>query len=54
MIPNCEGCMYELEEAYKWIKTGKYFLAVSKDNEFIKKGHLYITIVDNKGKVVLQ
>jgi len=56
MIPNCEGCQEELQEAYYQQTLGNH-VATCKDypmSENIgKRGHYALIIVNNKGKVIM-
>ncbi len=51
MVPNCEGCKYELEEAERLVKLG-YHVATAKGREFSGKGHYDVLIVDDEGNII--
>jgi len=53
MYTNCRGCRCELNWAYDFVKQG-YHVATSKERELFSKGHLSITIVDDKGNILLE
>ena len=49
MIPNCCGCRYELDEAYFLQQEYGFHLAIDP----FYKGHLFIIMVDDDGKIVV-
>lgn len=49
MISNCEGCKYELEEAYNWQRKG-YDAII--ENMGIRK-HCSVKVLDKNGKIIL-
>jgi hypothetical protein len=55
MIPNCQGCKWELDEAYRAQEQDGLHLATCKDmlgSENIGCiGHFYLMMVDDKGKL---
>ena len=54
MIPNCKGCVEELYQAYEYQREGLH-LATSINNKGIeRKGHLFIVMVDDKGKIMVR
>jgi hypothetical protein len=48
MISKCRGCRYELNEAYFLQELG-FHLAIDP----FYKGHLFIIMVDDDGKIVV-
>jgi hypothetical protein len=50
MIPNCPGCNEELREAYEWQSKG-YDVILDGMGE---RKHLFIIVLDNKGKIILE
>jgi hypothetical protein len=54
MIPNCIGCKWEFEEAYRQQEEAGLHVATCPDfpNSYpVRKGHYCMIIVDNKGKL---
>ena len=58
MIPNCKGCKYEIDDAYYHQQEYGLHLATTKDypsSERIGiKGHFFMMMVNNEGKIVIQ
>ena len=52
MIPNCEGCRYELEtlEGYSQEGYDLYFAGTG----LYEKGHLMIRLVNGDGEIILE
>ena len=48
MISNCEGCKVELEAIKEYSEKGLYFAG----SGLYEKGHLFITMVNDEGKVI--
>lgn len=53
MIPNCKGCVEELEHALGYQDILGLHLATSLDNELFSKKHVHIIMVDCKGKIMV-
>ena len=53
MIPNCKGCQEEYETACEFVKAGHH-IATTKEKSFIHKGHLFLVMVNDEGKIVLE
>ena len=50
MIPNCNGCEYELLEAYEWQNRGCDIILDGMG----ERKHLFIIVLDNKGNIILE
>lgn len=50
MKPNCRGCEEEYEELIYYAKKGLHFAGEG----LYEEGHLFITMVDNNGKVIVE
>ena len=50
MIPNCQGCRFELEEAYRWQQRG---YCVIIENMGIRE-HCFVKVFDNNGNIILE
>lgn len=50
MIPNCLGCQAELEMLYEGIEQGFYFAGEG----LYEKGHLFLRLVDDNGKIIVE
>jgi len=53
MIPNCEGCKYEFEEAYRLQLEGLYLDSTNDDIGIGKRKHFGLLIVNDRGKIVV-
>ena len=53
MIPNCEGCKYELEEAYRLQKEGLHLANTKDDIGIGERKHFGFLMVNNRGKIIL-
>jgi hypothetical protein len=58
MIPNCVGCRWELDEAYRVQEQDGLHLATCKDwpsSENIgHRGHFALVIVNDDGEVIMR
>lgn len=56
MIPNCEGCKCESEEAYNYQQKGLYLATCIKIPNSYPKGrrHFYMILVNDEGKIKIQ
>jgi len=57
MIPNCDGCKEELNQAIFYQDEGGLFLATSKDIPSTypnKRRHFVLIMVDDTGKIMVQ
>lgn len=50
MIPNCEGCEYELAEAYELQIKGCNIILEGMG----ERKHVLLKVIDDKGKIVLE
>ncbi|MBI2574728.1 hypothetical protein HYV82_02475 [Candidatus Woesearchaeota archaeon] len=54
MIPRCEGCKYEFEEAVKIQDKGGLFLATSPDYHGLgERRHFFLRMVNKNGRVIV-
>ncbi len=49
MIPNCEGCKFELEEGIRYLRKG-YDVCFDGLGE---RKHLFIVVFNKKGRIIL-
>jgi len=52
MIPNCEGCEWEWEEACEMVEKGYYLATLAGRGVFDKGSHFLLIIVDDDGNWV--
>ncbi|MEK6859384.1 MAG: hypothetical protein AABX54_01085 [Nanoarchaeota archaeon] len=52
MIPNCEGCDYEFQEALNYLEQG-YDICFENFGKGSKGKHLLIAVIDKNGKIIL-
>lgn len=52
MIPDCEGCLWEFEEALRAEEEHGLHYATSIDKEFDGRKHFFLLMVDEYGNVV--
>jgi len=50
MIPNCRGCEEELKELEYWAGRNLHFAGTGLH----EKGHLFIRMVDDKGRIIIE
>lgn len=57
MVPNCQGCLEELNMAYYEQEVNGLHLATCVDipstENVCGKGHFFIMMVNDKGKVII-
>ena len=53
MIPNCEGCKYEFQEACNYVKSGYYLATIIGRIGLGEKKHFGLIIVDDDGQLVV-
>lgn len=53
MIANCKGCIEEFDMAYILQQQG-FHIATGVGRDLIRKGHLFLIVVDEDGKVVIE
>ena len=49
MIPNCEGCKYELEMVERYVELGLHFAGYG----LYECGHLVMIMVDDNGEIAV-
>ena len=56
MIPNCEGCKCELEEAYNYQQKGLHLATCRKITNSYPEGrnHFCMIMVDDKGEIIIK
>ena len=50
MIPNCRGCEAEYDAIIEFTQQGLHFAGKGLS----EKGHLLMTMVDNKGEIIVE
>jgi len=51
MIPNCEGCDYEFNEALNAQEEEGLYFATTLEREYDSKKHFAIFMVDDNGNI---
>jgi len=53
MLPNCRGCVEDIREATYLQDQKNLYLATNEETNIDTKGHTYLILVNDKGKIII-